>query len=802
MPTKCLPPRSSIACLAARPSRLFVTSLTGAVSLWAMLAYAQAATGTSHASRTHHGGKAVSPAKTAQPRSVARRPSGPVLAKGEEEISVASHRQALNGGGGMMRQETAPHAVQTVTKAYINMRSPTSTALDLVKNLPSLNIMTPDSSGMEGGQIQSRGLTDLDMALMVDGAPAASAKYLSENIDSENLEEVSVTPGSAARDLPVMSAAGGVMNSRTHLASRKAGGMVDFSYGTNNLSREFIRLESGEIGKSGVRSFFSFSNAHARSWMGAGINQRKHIDFGLQKDWQNGSNARLFLSWNSADFTIDNYPTAQEFFQYKHTGTGYGRSADPKSVNYWKNNNDHWNQIFLTAPIHIVLPKKFNFDLQPYFSMGQGWDASPGGVAAEGQYTHNSGGAAVPAGTNMTSFFLENEARQVGAVAKLSYDIDSHNHLTLGYWYENNQTIQGYPTSTTMANGAAASPNWAKYAVGGAMYGQNAGYELHSLFIQNQSRYLNNKLLINAGFKFVMSNAWNRGFSGENKNWISGDRSGNNTTAPLPQLSISYQIDPNSQIYVNAEGDYRQPSATDMGWLSASAPMLKNQYSIKEELGYRYHNKYLLLDLSFFNYNVTNRIVDQYLGMNSFKPFSIGNQTMRGLDFMIAGREIHGFSPYASVEYLHATQDSNVFDPYQNIMLHSKGTQAVMAPHVIANFGLTYTYKGFFANGAVHYTGPQSVSVANDQRIPGYVTDSLSLGYHFKPVGFLKSPTFKLNFTNLTGSIVRSGAMGAVYSAHDTSTVYSGSSAAYTGYGNAFMLEPRFTMTGTVSTSF
>ncbi len=313
--------------------------------------------------------------------------------------------------------------------------------------------MTPDSSGMEGGQIQSRGLTDLDMALMVDGAPAAAAKYMSEDIDSENLEEVSVTPGSAARDLPVMSAAGGVMNSRTHRAAEKAGGMVDFSYGTNNLSREFIRLESGEIGKSGVKSYFSFSNAHARSWMGAGINQRKHIDFGLQKDWQNGSNARLFLSWNSADFTIDNYPTAQEFFEYKHTGNGYGRSADPKNVNYWKNNNDHWNQIFLTAPIHIVLPKKFNFDLQPYFSMGQGWDASPGGVATEGQYTHNSGGAAVPAGTNMTSFFLENEARQVGAVAKLSYEIDSHNHLTLGYWYENNQTIQATPKALRWITG-------------------------------------------------------------------------------------------------------------------------------------------------------------------------------------------------------------------------------------------------------------------------------------------------------------------------------------------------------------
>ncbi|CDG40026.1 TonB-dependent receptor [Asaia bogorensis] len=44
--------------------------------------------------------------------------------------------------------------------------------------------------------------------------------------------------------------------------------------------------------------------------------------------------------------------------------------------------------------------------------------------------------------------------------------------------------------------------------------------------------------------------------------------------------------------------------------------------------------------------------------------------------------------------------------------------------------------------------------------------------------------------------------MGAIYSAKDPSTVYSGSLAPYTGYGNSFMTAARFTMTGTVSTSF
>ena len=769
--------------LGYRRQLLAVTCLAGSV-LAAFATPARAAQPAKHHTPRHQTSSRNAPKVARTPSRTAAAPPAPhaLDASAAETVSVTSSRRALNGGGGMMRVETAPHAVQTVTKEFIDMRAPTSTALDLIQNLPSLNVTTPDSSGMQGGQIQSRGLTDLDMGLLVDGAPAAAAKYLSENVDSENVESVSVTPGSSATDLPVMSAAGGVMNEETRTPSQKRGGLIDFSYGTNNLSREFLRLESGEIGHSGVRGYFSFSNTHARSWMGAGTNQRKHIDFGLQKDWHNGSNAKFFLSWNSADFVIDNYPTSDQFFRYKHTGLGYGRTDDRKSNNYWGNNNDHWNQIFISAPVHIVLPSHLSFDIHPYFSFGQGWDASPGGTTTDA--------AGVTRG--LTNYFLQNEYRSVGTITKLNWEIDRHNTFSVGYWYENTQTIQSYPSSYQMADGNAPSPNWAAYQIS-AGDKQTAGYEIQSLFVHDTAKYFNDHLTVDAGFKFVMTNIWNKDYYG---------RQEANRTAPLPQLSIGYRINNHHQVYLNVEGDYRQPSAVDLGWLYTSVAIPKNQYSIKEELGYRYHDDYIVADVAFFNYNLTNRIVDQYVGMNSYKPFNIGSQQMRGFDVMVAGRPIHGFSPYASVEYLHASQDSNVFDPYLNTMLHSKGTQAVMAPHVIANFGLTYTYKGFFANGTVHYTGPQSVSIAGDQRIPGYVTDTLSMGYHFKPFMFAQSPTFRLNFTNLTGSIVRTGAMGAVYSAKDPSTVHSGNLAPYTGYGNSFMVSPRFSMTGTISTAF
>ncbi|WP_169925626.1 TonB-dependent receptor [Gluconobacter japonicus] len=728
-----------------------------------------------------------------------RRPSS-INSTGDEHVTVSTSRLARSRGGGMMRVETAPYAIQTITKAFIEAKSPTSTALDLIKNLPSVNVSTPDTSGMQGGRIQSRSLTDADMALMVDGAPAASASYMAEDIDSENLDSVSMMPGSSPIDLPATSAAAGVMNETSHDPAHQFGGLIDFSYGTNNLSREFLRVESGDIAKTGLRSYLSFSNTHARSWMGAGINQRRHLDFGIRKDWENGSYAKLFMSWNYEDFVIDRYPTAAQFHQYKDTGVGYGRKAefDPTGNDYWKNNIDHWNQLFLSAPIHVVLTDKLQFDLRPYYNWGQGWDGSSGGFA-KGTTNYKSG-ETIASGTPLTSYFQENGALDVGATAKLGYDIDKHNHLDFGYWYENQDYTQHFPTSVTKADGSNPSPNDAAYQVysgsNRSYPGNTTGYEIHSLFLQETAKYFHDHLLVNAGFKYVMSNVWYRTYPGNKQ-------MGQNLTAPLPHLSISYHFNDHHQVYVNAEGDFRQPSASALGNTTYTGTLPKNQYSIKEELGYRYNDKYVIVDLDLFNYNITNRLLSTYLGNNQSGVVNAGNQTARGFDAMLSTQPIYGFSPYVSFEYLNARMDTNIAasDASGNLTaFRTKGTQAPLSPHVMANFGLTYAHEGFFANATLHYTGPQSVSIAGDQRIPGYVTNTLSLGYHFKPVWYAKSPTIRLNFTNLTGSIVRTGVVGV---ATNTQAVrLMNGNLSKTGSGAQFYVEPRFSMTGTISTAF
>lgn len=725
-----------------------------------------------------------------------------------EHITVQFSRRSRNGGGGMIRQETAPHSVQTVTKEYIATRSPTSTPLDLVQMLPSMNVTPSDTSGMKGGAIAIRGLTDADMGLMLNGAPTTNVNYLNEETDPENIENVSVTPGSSALDIPTSSAAAGVMNVTQRDPSKKRGGMVDFSYGTNNLSREFIRFDSGEIGHSGIRTFASFSHAHARSWMGAGTSDRKHIDFGLRKDWNNGSTFSIHTSWNNEVMPIDNYPTEEQFKLNKHTGIGWNHSDRYTNLggsnNYWRASTNSWNQLFVTAPLHAVITPKISFDLTPYLSFGQGWTANGPSSSLAGtgdQAVYYSNGTQVAEGQQLTSYFQQNQNRVAGAIAKFNVDWNRHNRFTAGYWYENNISEVGFPTSTTDSSGGAVSPNRGDNQTFVKQNGQllrntstvDAGYEIHGLFVQNSSHYLHNRLTVITGLKFIMTNYWYNTTAPGTAHHL-----GKNDTSPMPQLSIGYKIDEHNQIYVNAEGDFRQPTPSD---LVASGPQLpKNQYSIKEELGYRYNNRYFMIDASFFNYNITNRLVTTYLGGGVSNTINAGNQTSRGFDFLIAGKSYHHFSPYASVEYLHSTIDTNV--AYQSAgYLPTKGKQAPLAPHVMANVGLTYDDSHFFGNFGLHYAGPQSVTLVGDQRMPGYITNNLSVGYHFPAFLFAKSPTFKLNFTNLTGAKVRSGANGIQLN-RQAVALTNGHAGPAAGSGALFYAVPRFTVTGTVSTSF
>lgn len=738
--------------------------------------------------------------------------------KNTESINVVG--TMLRGGGGMMRHETMPFSIQTVTKSYIKMQSPTSTALDLVKNLPSVSVQNFDSSGMRGGNILSRSLTDNDMAITLDGIPASSAQYLANNVDSENIKSVSITPATVSIDLPVTSAAAGVMDEQTIIPDHKAGGMIDFSYGTNNLSREFIRVNTGDIGNNGPRGYISFSHSHARNWNGPGTADRKHIDLGLTKDFEGGSNINLFLSWNHQDNIWYATIRQKEFFSEKngrpYTNYNYTEnySADNAS-RYYKNAGYNQQAVFLTAPTHIVFSKRISLNITPYYfdlrSFGSHYGTIMGGSTYYGtQSVSVATSSNTILGKGIVAPYLspwDIDNPNVGAIAKIDIDLDRHNHFEFGYWY-NYTNVDTTETLGGITQNLRTNNN--NYYIIGDPYTNlpfrnrynTSGYETHALFIKDVAKYFEDRLTLSAGIKFAMINEWAR-------NHITADRHGSNYAVPLPQIAAAYKVNKHNQLYLNAEGDFRLPDASNLlltysianGSISGAPSYAKPQYAIKEEIGYRYIDRHIIFDFSLFNYNITSRLlsVTNFVdGAQISQMVNVGNQTARGFDAMISTPAFHHFSPYVSVEYLYAREDSNI--PSGGDLLHTKGLRPVQAPSIMANFGLTYDDGNFFGNVGIHYTGAQYATFVNDQKIPGYVTDSLAVGYRFPSYWLFSKPVFKLNLNNITGAFVRTGMYSTAANYHSVNGIY-GSIIPATS-GASFYLMPRFNITGSVSTEF
>ena len=812
--------------LRGRKNCLVMATVLGGLGIMETASAQQAPslTPTSHA-RVVKKGIASTPAKAQATKSLGA----------PESISVTAQRNSAPGGG-MMRRETAAHAVQTVTQDYIAMQSPTSSPLDLIRTLPSVNVSSSDPSGIDGGAISSRGLNDNDIGVLINGMPIANGStssatgFIQNYVDSNNIAAESMSPGSTSVGAPLNSAAAGSLEVTTRAPSEKFGGMISGSYGTFDTSREFLRVDSGEIGHSGVTSYISLSHTRAEPWRGSGISDRKHLDYRLQKKFGDGSTIDFFLGYNHSHNFQNRYPTMANL-EADMNGTrpsiplNYDAGPIPTSPqSYYGVHANDKDQFYASLPVKVRLNHQLSLSIVPYYERS----AITENTAARLQEGHTySGSQAVAVDLNgdgvVTNAYQDvsepaiSVNQQGGVVSALHWHL-KNNEGQVGYWYEQSSYSLKTPvqhmnqtTSGQYADNDAST--YYRLADGSTYYATNylGTYRSHTGFVEDTQYFLNHRMSVTAGFKIFTEE-----LTGQSYLPGSNSRMTSNFVSPMPRFSWSWNLTPHHQVYINAEGDFRAPSPEGLvtrysltsGAMTTSGANVKPQYSIKEELGYRYSGKFLIADVSLYNFNITNRLLtlNTYTSNNDAvsETVNAGGETIRGVDIMVSTRPLlHRFRPYVSFEYQHATMDNNLPAAAENGQmdyLKTKGNTPVMTPKVMFSIGTTYNEGPFFMNFSLHYTGRQYSTFMNDEYMNHYYTDSLSLGYHFPKIWRAQSPTFQLNFTNLTGSIVRTGANG-IATANSAVTLMNGNQISQSG-GAEFYVEPRFSMTGTISTSF
>jgi iron complex outermembrane recepter protein len=737
------------------------------------------------------------PAKaSATPPAQHRRPSvtesgvlGPATPQ-TEEISVSGARRNADGttnttpGGGLMPHQTAPRSQSGVTRDFIAKQAPTGNISSMIANLPGVTFGSQDPLGVTGDTITMRGFNESQIGYLFEGAPLADPinyqPYTSMLVDTENLASVTVSQGSPDLNAPLFNATGGEITATALNPSHHAGGYMSVMGGTHSANKEFMRLETGDIGQSGIRGYVSFSHLSNNNWRGPGGLHRYHIDAKFVKEWGQDNSISAIFGYNAQQQTSWREPTAAQWAASK-ASVYYSPTYTPGNANYYKLNFSGFNSLDVVAPMHFTLSDEIHLNITPYFVHQHGPSTGGENIPASGGYngTEQYGNLNQPYATNntLTTASVDPWDQNSSAINNSISWTHGHNNVTFGYWYSYT-THQEVETFTPVNYEGEAANLYGKYPIyvpGGRIlsgYNLNFKQQVNALFIADTLKLLNNKLTISAGFRAAMvSRSGTNNVPGADPYKVVG-----NYFEPLPQFSASYQITPRDQIYINGSTSFRAPESVEaysqiFDPNSASAVeqpgSLKSEYDISEEIGYRHSGLYNF-QISLFNANMTNHQVTSsgylpYTNTLISEPINVGGQTSRGVQAELGLRPWHHFSPYVSGQYLHATMDNNVPVAATNAAgvsvidyLPTAGKKAVDSPKFTASVGLAYDSGHFFGNFDLRYQSKMYSTFMNDQSMPGYVVSDLALGYRLSKVGPLKGPKIQLNLINLGNNIYRS----------------------------------------------
>lgn len=754
----------------------------------------------------------------------------PSAGRAEETVTVRRQRDTAKQsqpGGGLIRPENGVRAVSTVERDFIDRQSPTATAYQLVALLPGANVATSDPFGFSPStNITVRGLNNDAIGYVLEGMPLNDAAYYggypSQFADSENYRQIALAQGSVDLDSPVLNAAGGLMRLQFLDPGLKPGGQASVSYGSYNMNREFLRLETGEIGGSGVRGFVSYSHGATDNWRGPGRDTRQHVDFKFLREWGQGARASVLGSWNNTITSWYPQVTQQDFKSYGIGGPNnlaarYDVNDANAGTEYWRLWRDPERTLYVGAPVHLPLTRRLSLDVTPYTQFAYGNVPSGSTLSETGLYegttplpdTLDLPGAVDGAATVRANY--SQRSYRSGFTATLHYKV-GWNDFLLGYWYD--YTDDNERQSFTAVNAMGYAPDiWAEKRRATILLADGQQLlaasdhtisQTNALFAGDHITLLGGRLLLDAGFKMVM-------LQRNGVNAMPGPQyhANVNDAEPLPRLGLRWRFNTTDQIFFNATTNFRAPDETAFynsydptsGAIEvAAAPGTKPEYSISEELGYRHAGRWLIGRATLFNYNFTNRQISTLVSENGAliqSTINAGGQTSRGVDVEIGTRPWHHLTTYVSGEYLHATIDNNILAGGD--LLPTRGKIAVRSPTLQAAASLSYDAGHVFVVATVKYTGHQFATFMNDERLADHTTGNLALGYRFSDTGRLHAPTLRMNFINITDEHYLSGVATPELNARNTTGIYG---TTITGNAPNYYIGGGFAALFTASTGF
>lgn len=692
-------------------------------------------------------------------------------------------------GSGLMAVEETPKARSSVSKAAIEQNVGTANPYQNLSLLPGVYTYNHDASGLFGGGLTVRGFNSDQLGFTIDGAPVNDsgnfAVYPQEYVDSENMCEMFVTQGSADNNAPHIGASGGNIGLVTCDPENTQRVRVSQTVGSSNLSRTYLRYDSGKINNDRTKFFVSYSKSQIDKWKGFGKADRDHVDAKISFEGDGGNRYSAGVIYNRAINNNFYTPTRSDIatygreVDYKGTFTAGSTAPTNQNIYYGMAINPFENALF-TGNANIKLEGTAQLNFVPYFWYGYGTGGTQQKVFNEAttKFLNSAGVGSSPTDVNRngtTTDILQvansslTRTYRPGVVATYSDQVDNHN-FNVGAWYEHARHMQTGPAVYADANGGFDP--WLKnnpvLRSTGDPYNSRdytTVTTVTQLFAQDSIALMNEKLNLSLGLKTPQIK---RDFTERGNEGQSVPTGSTGSTAPfnynvvrdyskvLPSVGVSYKLSPKETVFASVAQNFKAPPnfatasnnikfVNNVPQFQAIAP----ETSTNVDIGYRVAEEDVVWSATMFLVDFKNRQANAYDPVTGISTYTnAGGVKNQGLELELGTKPKHGWSFYGSL----SIQDSVIQDNLQsasNTTLATSGKQFPLAPKYMSGLSAQYSEGPFTAQLRGKYTGKVYSTLMNDDNVGGYTVFDLYAGYKLESSTFLKNPVIKLNVSNL-----------------------------------------------------
>ncbi len=680
--------------------------------------------------------------------------------------------------------------VQTISGEDLSIQVPGVSPIMAIAKLPSVNFQSADAFGSYewSARVTIRGFNQSQLGFTLDDVPLGDMTYgnhnglhISRAIASENVGSVELAQGAGALETASANNLGGTLKFISRTPSAEFGVLGAATYGSEDTTRFFARLDTGEI-PGGGSAYLSYSRNEADKWKGFGVQKHQQVNAKFVQPigdatltgWLNWSERRendyqdlslsmlnrLGYDWDNISDDWDLAVAIAEIGNNRGdsgvTGAFPGFGMDyPDPIEtlddaYFDASGlrDDWiGAATLAVPFADILEFKGTF--YGHDDVGQGLWYTPY-VASPNYGDLNATEDNAPISIRTTEYDL----MRYGTVSSLSFFAGDHT-INFGAWYEDNDFNQArrfYALDRDAPGRNSLEMQTNPFLTQWEYDFKTTTWQFH---IQDTWQ-VSEMLTANFGIRALSVKNSAKTIVGANKTGtIKAEENF------LPQAGLVFSLNDSNEVFASYARNMRAfPSSATSGPFSASQAgfeaiknTLKPEISNNFEAGYRFRSMDFQGVVSLYHVNFKNRLFAVPVGSgiqgNPSALSNVGRVESTGIEVAGEWNFIENFSLFGSYAWNRSVYLDDTIDGDGVVVGETAGKRVVDTPEHMVKAELGYDDGAFFGNIGYSYMAKRYFTYENDRSVPAQHLFDLALGYRLSGSPFLEGWEIQGTVSNL-----------------------------------------------------